>query len=99
MSGFNFNYTQTVNQARELDELARRMQKETVDKLDEICENIEASWTGEAGKAYLTYMRGVRTDLQKKAVYLHQTAEFLRSTAKKMRAADAAARSAVDRIR
>ena len=95
---FKFDYNQTVQQAKELDRLASDMQNGAVKKLEEVCENIEAAWTGDAGKAYLKYMRGVQSDIQKKAKYLHDTAEYLRSAAKKMRAAEAQAKAAAQKI-
>ncbi len=93
-----FNYTQTVQQAKLLDELAADMQSGAVKKLDEICGNLEAAWTGDAGKAYCKQMRLAQTDFQKKAKYLRDTAEFLRSAAKKMQQADAQAKAAVKKI-
>jgi WXG100 family type VII secretion target len=93
-----FDYNQTINQAKLMDELANDMQNQCVKKMTEITGNIEAAWTGNAAKAYLTYMRGVQEDLAKKAKYLRDTAEFLRSAAKKMQAADAAAKQAAQSI-
>ncbi len=93
-----FDYNQTVQQAKLLDELATDMQNGTVKKLEEIAGNVEAAWSGEAGKAYLKYLRGVQSDIQKKAKYLKDTAEFLRSAAKKMQQADAQAKAAAQKI-
>jgi uncharacterized protein YukE len=93
----NFNYNQTMAQAKLLDELANDMQNQCCKKLGEINENIEAAWTGEAAVSYRRYVGGVRDDLLKKAKYIRDTAEFLRNTAKKMQAADAAAKQASER--
>jgi WXG100 family type VII secretion target len=93
-----FDYNQTVNQAKQLDELANDMQNQTIKKMTEIIGNIEAAWTGNASKAYLKYIRGVQDDLTKKAKYLRDTADFLRTAAKKMQAADAAAKAAAANI-
>ena len=95
---FEFNYAQTIQQAKELDKIATEMQNGSIKKLNEICENIEAAWGGEAGKAYLRYMRSVQENLQKKANYIKETAEFLRNTAKKMQQADAQAKAASRKI-
>jgi hypothetical protein len=43
-------------------------------------------------------VNGVRDDLLKKAKYMRDTAEFLRSAAKKMQAADSAAKQAAQNI-
>lgn len=93
-----FDYNQTIQQAKLLDELAADMQSQSVKKLDEICQNLEAAWSGDAGKAYLRFMRGVQEDIQKKAKYLKDTEEFLRTAAKKMQAADAQAKAAAQKI-
>jgi WXG100 family type VII secretion target len=93
-----FDYNQTVNQAKQLDELANDIQNQTIKKMTEIVGNIEAAWTGNSAKTYLKYIRGVQDDLTKKAKYLRDTAEFLRNAAKKMQAADAAAKSAAANI-
>lgn len=90
--------TKTLEQAKQLEQLAGDMQNQMVKKLAEICTNIEASWSGEAGKAYLTYMRGVQTDMQNKISHIKNTAEFLRTTAKEMSAADNAAQSSLAKM-
>ena len=96
---YKFDYQQTIQQAKLLDELAQDMQNSSIKKLDEVCENIDAAWSGDAGKAYLKYMRGVQGDLQKKAKYIRDVADFLRTAAKKMQAAEAAAKMKAQNIR
>lgn len=98
MAAIKFDYNQTMNQAKALEELANDMQNKCVKKMTEITGNIEAAWTGNAAKTYLKYIRGVQEDLGKKAKYLRDTAEFLRNAAKKMQAADAAAKQAAGNI-
>lgn len=93
-----FDYNQTLAQAKLLDELANDLQNQCCKKMDEIAENIKAAWSGQAANTYCRHVGGVRDDLLKKAKYLRDTAEFLRNAAKKMRAADAAARQAAERI-
>ena len=89
-----FNYNQTMEQAKLLDELANDVQNQCCKKMSEISENLEAAWSGDAASSYKKYVSGVREDLIKKAKYMKDTAEFLRNTAKKMQAADAAAKQA-----
>jgi WXG100 family type VII secretion target len=93
-----FDYNQTVNQAKLLDELANDISNQAIKKMTEIIGNIEAAWTGNAAKAYLKYIRGVQDDITRKAKYLRDTANFLRSAAKKMQAADAAAKASAQNI-
>ena len=94
-----FNYNQTVAQAKLLDELANDIQNQCCKKMGEICENIEAAWTGQAASTYKKYVSGVRDDMLKKVKYIRDTAGFLRTAANKMKAADDAAKQASDRIR
>ena len=93
-----FDYNQTIAQAKLLDELANDMQNQCCKKMGEICENIEAAWTGQAASAYRKHVATVRDDLLKKAKYMRDVAEFLRNAAKKMKAADEAARQAAQNI-
>ena len=95
---FSFNYNQTMAQAKALDELANDVQNQCCKKMGEIGENIDAAWSGDAATAYKRYVAGIREDLMKKAKYMRDTAEFLRNTAKKMQAADAAAKQAAQKI-
>lgn len=90
----NFDYNQTINQAKQLDEIASDMQNQAVKAMGSIYENVGAAWSGQAAKAYAAYIKGVQDDLSKKAKYLRDTAEFLRSAAKKLREADLAAKQA-----
>ncbi len=93
-----FNYNETINQAKRLDELAADLQNQACKKMNDIRGNIEAAWTGQAAKTYLKYIDGVRDDLQKKAKYIKDVAEFLRAAAKKMQAADTSATQSVQKI-
>ena len=93
-----FDYNQTIAQAKLLDELANDMQNQCCKKMSEVSENIDAAWSGQAADSYRKYINGVREDILNKAKYIRDTAEFLRGTAKKMQAADAAAKQAAQRI-
>ena len=94
----NFNYNEIMSQAKQLDELANDIQNKCGKKMSEICDNIKAAWSGDAAMSYEKYVSGVREDLLKKAKYIRDTAEFLRGTAKKMQAADAAAKAAAQKV-
>ena len=93
-----FNYSQTMAQAKLLDELANDIQNQCCKKMAEICENIEAAWSGQAATTYRKYVTGVREDMQKKAKYIRDTAGFLRTAANKMKAADEAAKQAAQKV-
>ncbi|NLT15701.1 MAG: hypothetical protein GXY05_15345 [Clostridiales bacterium] len=93
-----FDYNQTISQAKQLEELATDMQNQCVKKMGSVYENVAAAWTGEAAKTYLKYIQGVSDDLSKKAKYLRDVAAFLREAAKKIQAADAAAKQSAQKI-
>lgn len=93
-----FNYNQTIAQAKLLDELAGDLQNQCCKKMEDISSSLEAAWSGQAAAAYRKYVDGIRDDLLKKAKYLRDTAQFLRSAAKKMQAADIAAKQAAQKI-
>lgn len=93
-----FDYAQINQQAKLLDELAADIQGQCIKKTTSACESIEAAWTGDAAKAYLAYIRGVQDDLGKKAKYLRDTAEVLRSAVKKMQQAEQQAQQAAQNI-
>lgn len=93
-----FDYTETIQQAKLLDELANDMQNQCCKGLSAVHENVDAAWTGDAAKAYLKYILGLETDIMNKAKYLKEVAEFLRTAAKKIRAAEEAARQAAQKI-
>lgn len=93
-----FDYNQTMNQAKLLDELAGDMQNQCCKKMSEISENIGAAWTGRASQTYGKYINGVREDLLKKSKYMKDVADFLRAAAKKIRDADQASKQATGKI-
>jgi uncharacterized protein YukE len=93
-----FDYNLTIQQAKKLDELATDMQNQSVKRMGIVYENVNAAWTGQASKVYLNYIQGVQSDLTKKVKYLHETAEFLRVAAKKLKLADATAKQAAQKI-
>lgn len=93
-----FDYNKTIQQAKLLDELADDMVNQCCRRMYDVTGNVEAAWTGDAAKAYLKHIRGVETDLANKARYLREVAEFLRSAAKKIRAAEEAAKQAAQQI-
>ena len=93
-----FNYNQTMAQAKLLDELANDVQTQCCKKMGDICDNIEAAWSGQAANTYKRHVSGVRDDMMKKAKFIRDTAGFLRTAANKMKAADEAAKQASQRI-
>lgn len=93
-----FDYNKTMQQAKLLEELAADMQTQAVKPLQEVAGNVEAAWTGDAGKAFNRYLTGVQGDLLRKAKYLKETAEFLRSAAKTMQQAEEQAKAASSKL-
>ena len=93
-----FDYNKALKQAESLERLAADMAGKTSKKLVEISDNIDAAWTGKAAAAYRKFVTTASEDLAKKAAYMRSTAEFLRSAAKKIKEAEAAAAEAAKKI-
>ena len=95
---FTFDYSQTINQAKELENLAADMERKTAKRLDEVCNTITAAWSGDAAKVFLEYLVSIEEGIQMKAVYIKNTAEFLRTAAKQMKQAENEAKSHISKI-
>jgi uncharacterized protein YukE len=93
-----FDYNQTMAQAKQIEQVAIDMQNNVSKKMAEVCEIIEAAWTGRAASVYKKYVNAIREDILKKSKYLRDTADFLRTAAKKMKAADDAAKQAAQNL-
>lgn len=93
-----FDYNQTMNQAKELENIAANLQNRTVNTMDHVYESIYAAWTGDSAKIFLRFLENYQTDMVKKADYIRKTAEFLKNAAKQMQQAEAQARSSASKI-
>ncbi len=98
MAAINFDYNLTIQQANSLKEIGTALQNTSVKSLAEICNNIDASWTGENAKIYKNYLNKLVEDLSQKAKFMHDTADALVSAAKKMQQAEEAAKQAAQQI-
>ena len=88
-----FNYQQTVQQAQKLEQMASDLSGKTKHKLTGVKENLNAAWTGNSGKSFIKFLSEAENDLDAKAKYLRGVAEYLKKAAKKIKAAEDAARS------
>ncbi len=98
MSAIDFDYNLTIQQANTLSEIGTSLQNTSVKSLSEVCNNIDASWTGDNAKIYKNYLMKLVDDLSAKAKFMHDTAEALKSAAKKMQQAEDAAKQAAQQI-
>ncbi len=88
-----FNYQQTMQQAQSLEQMAADLSGKTKHKLTGVKETLSAAWTGDSGKNFLRFLTEAENDLDAKVKYLRGVAEYLKKSAKKIKAAEDAARS------
>ncbi len=93
-----FNYEQTMQQAHQLEQMASDLSGKTKSKLSGARENLNAAWTGDSGKAFLNFLGEAESDLDAKAKYLRGVADYLKKSAKKIKAAEEAAKASASRI-
>ncbi len=93
-----FNYEQTMQQAHQLEQMASDLSGKTKSKLSGVKENLGAAWTGNSGSAFINFLGEAESDLDAKAKYLRGVADYLKKSAKKIKAAEDAAKASVSRI-
>ncbi|WP_026670776.1 WXG100 family type VII secretion target [Butyrivibrio sp. AE3006] len=93
-----FNYQQTMQQAKNLEQMASDLSGKTKSKITGVKENLNAAWTGDSGKAFIKFMGECESDLDAKAKYLRGVADYLKKSAKKIKEAEEAARASASGI-
>ena len=93
-----FNYEQTMQQAKNLEQIASDLLGKTKSKLSGVKDNLSAAWTGDSGNAFIKFLGDAETDLDAKAKYLRGVADYLKKSAKKIKAAEEAAKASAANI-
>lgn len=93
-----FNYQQTVQQAQKLEQMASDISGKTKGKMTSVKENLNAAWTGNAGKNFVKFLGQCEADLDAKAKYLRGVADYLKKAAKKIKEAEEAAQASANGI-
>ena len=88
-----FNYRETIEQARKLEELASSLSGKTKQKLSGVRDNLNAAWTGNSGKSFVKFLSEAESDLDAKAKYLRGVSDYLKKAAKKIKEAEEAAQA------
>ena len=88
-----FNYHETIEQARKLEELASSLSGKTKQKLSGVRDNLNAAWTGNSGKSFVKFLSEAESDLDAKAKYLRGVSDYLKKAAKKIKEAEEAAQA------
>lgn len=91
-----FNYQETVEQARKLEEMASDLSGKTKGKISSIRDNLSAAWTGNSGKNFVKFLSNAETDLDAKAKYLRGVADYLKKAAKKIKEAEESAKASAN---
>ena len=87
-----FNYQKTMQQAQNLEHLAADLTNRTKPAIGGVKDNLNAAWTGDSGKAFIRFLGEVENDMDAKAKYLKNMADYLKKTAKKIKQAEEAAK-------
>ena len=85
-----FNYQETIQQAQKLEQMASDLSGKTKGKVSGVRENLNAAWTGNAGKGFIQFLSQAESDLDAKAKYLRGVADYLKKAAKKIKEAEEA---------
>ena len=93
-----FDYNQTVQQAKLLDDLANDMTNKAVKKMNTVIDNLEAGWSGKSAQKYINFVADKRSGMETQAKYLRDVADFLRKAAKQMKEAEDQAKAAAQNI-
>ncbi|MCR4903475.1 MAG: WXG100 family type VII secretion target [Butyrivibrio sp.] len=88
-----FDYQKTMQQAQALEQMASDLSGKTKSKLTGVKDNLNAAWTGNAGKGFTKFLGDAETDLDAKAKYLRGVADYLKKSAKKIKEAEDAAKA------
>lgn len=91
-----FNYQETIEQARKLEEMASDLSGKTKGKISSIRDNLSAAWTGNSGKNFVKFLSNAETDLDAKAKYLRGVADYLKKAAKKIKEAEESAKASAN---
>ena len=86
----NIDYNKTLEQANKLDNAAQIISKE-IKELQNIRNNISASWSGENAVNYLNKVRAAEEELEKTKNKVIKSAESIRKVAKEVYNAEKAA--------
>lgn len=83
-SEIKFDFQQAQNQAKELEEIAAEMKTMANKELQEVLQNLSSNWTGEAAAEYLKKGGMIQERVRQNAKNLENTANTIRSTAKRI---------------
>lgn len=75
------DYQRALNQAKELDEIARDLRRTANDNLQDCVSDISHNWTGENSKAYISKCNKLKSDINSTAKKIEKTADTIRTVA------------------
>jgi WXG100 family type VII secretion target len=90
----DFNYSQAISQANQIDTIADDMQSLANSQLQNALETLGGVWKGEASQLFVTYCNGTKGDILTQAQNLHNLASKIRSVAAILKNAEQAAEQA-----
>lgn len=88
LSEIHFNYKQAIEQANQLDSIAKNLKKAANRELEQILNDVNRAWKSDSTQAYIKKGRKLEGDMCISAKNLNQIADAIRSIAKRIRDAE-----------
>ncbi len=85
MATYSFNYQQTIAQQKEIEATATELSTKCANALGEISEGIGAAWTGDAAKAFRSFLDKKREEIDKESKELKTIAQYIATSAETLR--------------
>jgi uncharacterized protein YukE len=89
---FNFNYSQAIKQAGQIEDVAREMRSLASGKLTTAIDTINASWDGSTSDIFIGHCNETKTQIGTRASDLDALAKRIREVAKILKEAEERAR-------
>lgn len=88
MANIIVDFQDTLNKAKEINQLSVEVRNITKNYVHEIGENVPGAWTGDAAKKYQKKINKIDVRIQNRAKALEKNAEGLRSSVNRLKRAE-----------
>lgn len=91
MSSLNeiyFNYNKAISQAKELEEISKKMKNTANNTMEDILNDVHAAWKSDSTPMYIKKGQKVENDIRITSTNLNQIAQAIRTIARRVRDAE-----------
>lgn len=88
LSEINFNYNKAINQAKELEEISRKMKNAANNTVEAILNDVHAAWKSDSTSMYIKKGQKVGNDIRITSTNLNNIAQTIRTIARRVRDAE-----------